>query len=271
MRALLGVLTHRERETLVRTASGLDYFLPNLLEPVSFSLFADGAFEPETTQWISTLLRHRAARFGETDPIVLDIGANIGCVSLPLLQEHPRLAVHAVEANPAICAYLRRNAAANGFAARLTVHEMCLSDSEAEYRTFFALKEHFGKSSLINPFGAEGVEVRNSSLSRMVVSAGLQDISLIKIDVEGFESHVFQSGVELLRKDSAPDIVFEFCDWAEQLSGVEAGRAQQLLLDLGYSLFLLGDGPWKPLHTARRKGFDMLLASKWYPGNQPRT
>jgi FkbM family methyltransferase len=274
VRALLAAVVDRKREIRVRTVQGLDYFLPNLLEPVSFSLYADGVFEPETIRWITKLLQMRAEAFGEKHPIMLDIGANIGCVSLPLLREHPRLRVHAVEANPVICDYLRRNVAANGLAERMVVHEMCLSDSDAEYRTFFALKEHFGKSSLINPFGAEGVRVRNASLNRMLAEACLQDVALIKIDVEGFESHVFQSGADLLCSAQAPDIVFEFCDWAEQLSGVDAGRAQQLLLDFGYSLFLLRDDSLIPLQAVRRKGFDMLLASKWHgrtPATQPLT
>lgn len=266
VRPLLAVFTNREQETRIRTSTGLNYFLPNLLEPVSFSLFADGVFEPETIEWISRLLQMRNERFQETSQIMLDIGANIGCVSLPLLKRHPTLAVHAVEANPAICDYLRRNVSANDFANRMTVHEMCLSDSDAEYRTFFALKDQFGKSSLTNPFGADGIRVRNSSLSRMVAGAGLPQVSLIKIDVEGFESHVFESGADLLSAETAPDIVFEFCDWAEQLSGVEVGRAQQILLDLGYSLFLMGNTTLTPLTDIRRKGFDMLLASKWCRG-----
>jgi FkbM family methyltransferase len=196
---------------------------------------------------------------------------NIGCISLPLLQAHPLLTVHAVEANPVICEYLRRNVAANGFEGRVMVHEMCLSDSDAEHRTFFALKDQFGKSSLSNLFGAEGITVRNSSLSRMVDEARLQDISLIKIDVEGFESQVFESGTDLLSSARAPDIVFEFCDWAEQGAGTEVGRAQQVLLDMGYSLFVLGEDTLMPLQTIRRKGFDNLFASKWYTGAQPRT
>ena len=40
-------------------------------------------------------------------------------------------------------------------------------------------------------------------------------VGAVKVDVEGYEAHVFWEAGDLLGSASAPLVVFEFCDWAE--------------------------------------------------------
>ena len=89
-------------------------------------------------------------------------------------------------------------------------------------------------------------------------------MDLIKIDVEGYEYHVFKGATGLLGRPDAPDILFEFVDWAEkQAKGVEIGDSQQILRDLGYQIHYFREG-----HVAEevkgilKEGFFMLYASK---------
>jgi hypothetical protein len=85
--------------------------------------------------------------------------------------------------------------------------------------------------------------------------------------VEGFEYFVFKGAGCLLKSNEAPDIIFEFVDWAESsVSDLSPGRAQQLLLDMGYSLFILRkDGRPVKMGDIMKSGSANLFASKkWH-------
>ena len=46
----------------------------------------------------------------------------------------------------------------------------------------------------------------------------------------------------LLGRPDAPDIIFEFVDWAEEAAnGAEIGASQQILRDMGYRIFYFNE------------------------------
>jgi hypothetical protein len=77
-RWLLNALFARKNITQIRGDFGLNYILPNLMENVSFEIFINGIFEKETVDAISSIFSD------QNDAVILDIGANIGSISLPL-------------------------------------------------------------------------------------------------------------------------------------------------------------------------------------------
>ena len=60
--------------------------------------------------------------------------------------------------------------------------------------------------------------VNSKTLDRLIADCIISNIGLIKVDVEGFEYFVFKGGEDALNKPDAPDILFEFVDWAERQS-----------------------------------------------------
>jgi len=63
-------------------------------------------------------------------------------------------------------------------------------------------------------------------------------VDFIKIDVEGYEYHVFKGAETTLSRPDAPDILFEFVDWAEEkAAGIAIGDAQRILKSYGYRIF----------------------------------
>ncbi len=84
-------------------------------------------------------------------------------------------------------------------------------------------------------FNIEPITVRAKSLNTILQEQGVTVVSVMKIDVEGFEAEVILGAANLLYSASPPPIVFEFCDWAEERAFPgKKGLAQTLLMDAGY-------------------------------------
>lgn len=232
----------------VRAADNLDVMLPNLRDSVCLALFADGAYEAETIAWIA---RHLPA-----DGTFLDIGANIGSVALPVARRRPDARVACVEASPLVFAYLDRNIRTNGLDPRVSAHHCALSASNARFVSFYSPEEGYGKGSMSPVFTKTAAQVANTRLDDLVRSMPTTP-GLLKIDVEGFEKQVLEGGMEFLKRQG-PDVVFEFCDWAERLAGNSPGDSQRLLLENGFRLQRLGDG--SPIEDVLVEGFEMILA-----------
>jgi hypothetical protein len=114
-------------------------------------------------------------------------------------------------------------------------------------------------------FGAQPIRVPSKSLDALIEELRILDVSVIKVDVEGFEAEVFEGAKKLLTTQSPP-ILFEFADWAEERArsgGV--GRSQEILLSYGYTLWKLADylsGKRDPLVAPLRNGFENIVAVK---------
>jgi hypothetical protein len=97
--------------------------------------------------------------------------------------------------------------------------------------------------------GGNGVKmVKPSDLSceklkitmRTLDSFGLTNIGFIKLDVEGFETEVLKGGLETLKRNSYPTILFEsWGDWRAK-EGINVKQLQDELFDfiksLGYKI-----------------------------------
>ena len=69
-------------------------------------------------------------------------------------------------------------------------------------------------------------------------------IDWVKVDVEGFEMHVFKGMKNMLQSRAIKNILFEFEVWSEEAAGLKAGTAMNFLKEMGYELFDLKGKPW---------------------------
>jgi hypothetical protein len=83
------------------------------------------------------------------------------------------------------------------------------------------------------------------------------------VDIEGFEAVVFRGGTNLLSGSDAPDILFEFVDWAKELAGETPGSAQLVLINCGYKIYLLEQSIIvEQLEEPIKKGGALIFATK---------
>lgn len=252
---LLGKKRLLVKNVEIVAANGIRYVLPNLVETVGFELFVNGIYEETTLKLIQKQLR--------TGSIWLDIGANIGSVCIPVAKAMPDISVLAVEASPKMVSYLEKNISLNQLTNVKLVHK-AMSDIDAQSVAFYSPEEKYGKGSFSNAYNGNMDLVETVQLDTLLKEQGITSVSFIKIDVEGYEYAVFKGATQLLMRPDAPDILFEFMDWAEAaVAGQSVGDAQRLLITYGYTLYGFDiHGGMFPLSTIVTVDYQLLYASK---------
>ncbi|MCX6926239.1 MAG: FkbM family methyltransferase, partial [Verrucomicrobia bacterium] len=178
----------------------------------------------------------RVVKPGDT---VLDIGANIGIVSVWLSKlVGKKGSVHAFEPNPEIYATLEKTIQRNQ-ATNIHAHPVALG-AKAEQKELRILGGNAGSGSLIlndNQADCKVFSVPVRTLDSIVAQEKLEAIRLIKIDVEGFEAEVLRGGLQVLKSIRPQVVLFESVDqWEGRLRDQPVFR---LLHDAGYGFFAI--------------------------------
>ena len=206
---------------VVFESNGFIFHVPSLLEPVAFGLWTTGAYEQDVQEVILS--------YWKNDIWFVDIGANIGALSIPLSRSHPHNKVLSIEASPCVSPYLRENISRNQ-CLNINSVEYAVCDQEGLALDFNeAPDSKFGMGSLGTSFGSAPVEVVGRTLDGILEDFGFPRVSVVKVDVEGYEAAVFDGSKRLLA-EQRPIILFEFCDWAERNSKhYVIGQGQEIL------------------------------------------
>jgi FkbM family methyltransferase len=215
---------------------------------VGDKIASQGLYEKENLELLLRLLR------SIPQPVVLDIGANIGNHTLAFATVASQ--VHAFEPIPRIHALLRLNVEQNQLA-NVALHAVALSDSEGEATIHMVTDGNYGASSFDQRSGvSEAVTVSRRRGDALLAELGVDKVDFIKIDVEAHEVYVLRGLMNTLQ-NQRPFITMEWNDplTIERLNG----SAELQFLMENYRVLVLGsswDRAWwagKPLAFLRRK------------------
>lgn len=213
------------KDIVVNTRAG-KFHLPNLKDMISIDLFMNGYYE----KGLVRMLKENIPANG----VMIDVGANIGSISVPLAKMRPDIKIIAVEASPWIYQVLKKNIEANNLENVFAINFAVYSES-GKSLPMFAPKDLFGKGSLKSVYTKDAEMVETITIDDIKIKLDLPAIDFIKVDVEGFEASVF-SGMSHRTVADKPKIVFEFSEWAEVTAGFNAYEAQSLIISKGYKL-----------------------------------
>jgi len=180
-------------------------------------------------------------RLTDASDIVVDAGANMGCMSA-VLAERAAL-VYSFEPHPKLFAELSGNAQSlreQGVGARFELHQSALGEvpGRLPLKVPRDFERHRGVSSLASAVAhEEAIEVEVSTLDRIFSAPAT--IGVIKIDVEGFERQVLLGATQLLSQKRIRDCVFE--EHRRYPTDVTS-----LLESHGYQVFRLARGLFRP-------------------------
>ncbi|MEZ4670947.1 MAG: FkbM family methyltransferase [Anaerolineae bacterium] len=171
-------------------------------------------------------------------PYLIDIGANIGTICIPLLLHEGFQRGLAIEPAPENVHYLRKNAAQNGLAERLTVIPMGLSAEKSTLRleldptnpgdhrirmgTTAAPELHSESKRTV-------IEVAVDTLDHILAENGVaaEDIAAIFMDVQGHEGYVLQGAQHTLA--AGMPLVMEFWPYGLRRAGTDPQMLATLL------------------------------------------
>lgn len=252
--ALLRPFLSKEPATL-NDSFGCSFVLPSFAEPIALEIFTFGAYEAGTRRLILDYLRDGG--------VFLDVGANIGALTIPITKERPNSSIICVEADPAIFQILTDNLKRNG-CSNVKAISCVAGDADEKPISFYrAPKERFGMGSIGHQFDAPPITLKLRMVDTMLAELGIERVDVIKIDVEGAELGVLRGARRLLSSPSPPVVIFEFADWAEaRIPEQKPGDAQLELISHGYRLFPINsDGTrGKELSEPMCSGGSMIIA-----------
>lgn len=200
--------------------------LCNLNDLVGRTAYYLGDLDPKIS-WICTQI----VRPGDT---VLDIGANVGIVSLWLSKLVGNQGkVHAFEPNPELQKLFHQTVQRNRIS-NLTLHPVALGTTAGQMELRI-LADNTGSGSLIldyNQPDCRTTTVQVQTLDSIMDREKIGAVRFIKIDVEGFEAEVFRGGSRLFESIRPQAILFESVD--EQENKLSKRPVFRILQDAGY-------------------------------------
>ena len=165
---------------------------------------------------------------------IVDIGANLGVYTIILALKNPQRMIYSFEPHPAVFCALSDNMRLNDLS---NVKAEKLAVGKTNGSVNFLANSHSRATSRMADHGdAEVIAVKVVSLDSYVSIHQFEQISFMKVDVEGFESLVFQGAEELLTRNKVRAIFFEVCPDATRAAGFNPADAATILLGYGYSL-----------------------------------
>jgi len=216
-------------EAVIRRA-GLQYRVPSLREPIAVGIVARGVYEPETIDFVLREL--------PDDGLFVDVGANIGAITLPVANAKPRARILAVEASDRVFAALTWNIRANGLNNVMPVCAFAGENDLGKVPFYEPPARKFGQGSIGPQFHDAPKRVSKRAIDALLVEYDLPIPDVVKIDIEGAEAMALR-GMEraLTHGQKGPVVLFEFNNWAEdRIPGQNAGDSQRFLLEHGYKL-----------------------------------
>ena len=221
---------------------GLNWSL-DLREGIDFAIYLTGYFEPNTISSYKRILRN--------GDVAIDIGANIGSHTLHLANAvGPDGKVLAFEPTAEIFSKLKENLRLNHLlvdrvqAFQIMLREQNGMEVPKEIFARWPLKELSEAHPLHGgvAVSTEGAEAK--TLDTMVLEHGIENVKLIKLDVDGFETEVLSGATETIERDK-PAVIFEYSPYTSEEKNIDPNGLIDFFISRNYSFYELSGRPFK--------------------------
>lgn len=224
------------RDLAARDSAGVAFHVDSRSQ-IEWSVLAYGCFEPELLDFLRAHLSP-----GMT---FLDVGANIGCISLPSAKwVSPGGSVVGFEPDPAVFSRLVKNANANPELNVRTINT-ALGKTNGALRFFRSASDGAFSQATGSLYrsdwhdGGSELEIKVERLDGLWPAA--ERIDVMKIDVEGAEFDVL-TGAERTLRAWRPTLLIEVCPHTAAASHWQPQQLFEFLRTMGYETFRLGKG-----------------------------
>ena len=222
-----------------------------------------GTHEPELTDWIAHYLK--TAKPG----LYVDVGANLGWHAVHAALHVSVEAIVAFEPDPFNIWLLHRNLSSNGIE-KAVVSNSAIGAKSGQARLHSYKSSNRGRHSLLADYGHGSLNVPLSDLDSALDRLGLADkrVSLIKIDVEGYEPAVIEGATQTLARTET--VVMELSPQLSEAGALPVTPMIESLLTMGFAAFSVGkDRQRKSISTDQMVGLQGQLDVLWMRPEAP--
>ncbi|MGA2508489.1 MAG: FkbM family methyltransferase [Chitinispirillaceae bacterium] len=156
---------------------------------------ASDVYEPQLVKALSREIKRREARW------FLDVGANIGLISLAVLRRFPYLKIEAFDPGPHQYQLFNATIRYNHLEPQVHLHQIALSDDDGETDFFVHADEHVSGDGMVDTGrsgSARKIRVPTQRLDSWWNWSQKPDIPIVKIDTEGAELLVLRGAARFL-------------------------------------------------------------------------
>ena len=186
-------------------------------------------------------------RFVRADHVVMDIGANVGALTLLMATLAHRGKVIAIEPGPTTFARLKANIDLNPhLRSQVDVYAIGMADQPGDL--FWQEDANVpGNAGLLS---RSGKRVSVDTLDQFVQNQALQRLDFVKIDVEGMEYEVIKGGLDAITR-FRPILYYETLESFRQHRGFDVyNRIFDLLHSLDYrQCYVTANGGFSQVHS----------------------
>jgi FkbM family methyltransferase len=212
-------------------------------------------YEEKETQLLIDLLKNR------TQPTIIDVGANIGLMSLNLYHFFPEAKIFSFEPGPFQYSLLKKNIHYNQLSNSIKIFNMAVSESSGEMEFHVHGPGDSSGDGFIDT-GRAGeskiIKVKTVSLDEWWTNRQKHTVDLLKIDTEGAELQVLKGSKNLI-ETCKPIILIEICYLNYQKYDHNFKDYILLLEEMGYLLYDL-----TRTNTITTSNFDMFKDQFYY-------
>jgi len=200
-------------------------------DSVSEHIKKDGYYENEIVHILNEMI--------VPGMVFFDIGAHIGQYTLLASQlVGPNGTVHSFEADPRTFDILKKNVEMNHLG-NVIINNVAIADKKGFVDLFLSTPENIGMNSIISPqnYSGEVINICAISIDEYVKERGINNIDIIKADIEGAELLMLKGCRRLLSENNKPILILEINKM--QLDKYENGFKDicNILISNGYYLY----------------------------------
>jgi FkbM family methyltransferase len=206
----------------------------DLHEYVQAYLYVFGSYELPSMTVIRSILSNGG--------VMIDVGAQIGYVTLEGATASPHVQVISVEPEANNISRLQRNVALNNLT-NVSIEQTALGSSDGTLRLYLSNDENAGTHSALaanTNVSDSYVEVPVQRLDDLVKRRALRTVDVVKIDVEGFEEDVL-AGATTMIELYAPTFLIELSDALQAARGSTTQKIKQWMHGRGYVAHTIND------------------------------
>lgn len=214
---------------------GIMLSLPMILD---YMILVKPDWEKEERQFVTELNLE-----DDDDRISIDIGANIGIYTLLLSHLYPKCKVISIEASPTIFEKLKLNCQLNNLlpGSNLVLLNKAVSDKDGTWVEFYekhsmsTMSKEFLTSISSKIITNKDDElhkeiVRTVTIDNLAETTNINEISFLKIDVEGAEVLVLKGAINILTEKKVRNMIIEYHSFENY------DYAVKLLDEIGYTI-----------------------------------